>query len=215
MLLSRQQIATMFLSAAALWKENTSRLGDIDSRFGDGDHGVTIGKIAGLFEERVREWRAESVGEFLSGLGGGIMEIGGGSAGPLYGSLIGGLSKPLKDEQSIDGPLLKRMLAASLEEMFELTTARDGDKTMMCALIPAVEAGLAAEDDGTAILAAAAAAAAVGAKRTEERISRFGRARSYGDQTLGTPDAGAVSTALLFEGWYKGIAPEQGLPINA
>ena len=205
MLLDKQQISNMFLTAAALWKENTGRLGDIDARFGDGDHGVTIGKIAALFESRVREWRDEPTGDFIRELGRGIMEIGGGSAGPLYGSLIGGLAEPLADEEYIDGPLLKKMLEGSLAEMFELTTARVGAKTMMCALIPAVEAGLEAQGDAGAVMAAAAAAAAQGAKNTENCVSKFGRARSYGEQTLGTPDAGAVSTALLFEGFQKGI----------
>lgn len=207
MLLNKQQISSMFLATAALWKENTGRLGEIDSRFGDGDHGVTIGKIASLFESRVREWRDEPIGDFIRALGQGIMEIGGGSAGPLYGSLIGGLAEPLTAEENIDGSLLKKMLATSLAEMYELTTARVGAKTMMCALIPAVQAGLAAEDEAGAVLAAAAEAAAQGAQNTESCVSKFGRARSYGEQTLGTPDAGAVSTALLFAGLLKGLTP--------
>ncbi|MDR1124450.1 MAG: DAK2 domain-containing protein [Deltaproteobacteria bacterium] len=208
MLLGKQQISNMFLAAAALWKANTGRLGDIDARFGDGDHGVTIGKIAALFEARVRDWRDEPIGDFIRGLGEAIMEIGGGSAGPLYGSLIGGMAGALADERGIDGPLLKNMLDASLTEMFELTTARVGAKTMMCAMIPAVEAARAAPGDVAAVLAAAAGAAALGAKNTENRIAKFGRARNYGEQTLGTPDAGAVSTALLFEGFLNGIRQE-------
>lgn len=191
----------MFLSAASLWKENLDLLSDIDSRFGDGDHGVTIGKIAGLFESSVKGWKDESLRDFIATLGHSVTEIGGGSAGPLYGTLVGGLAGPLSDEQEIDGPLLKKMLAASLEEMCDLTTARVGAKTMMCALIPAVEAAQSAEDEVTSIVKAAAAAAAQGAESTEQCIAKFGRARSYGDRTLGTRDAGAVSTALLFEGF--------------
>ena len=56
----------------------------------------------------------------------------------------------------------------------------------------------------SAAAAAAAAAAEAGAKASEGFASKFGRARSYGDQTIGTPDAGAVSTSLFFRGLADG-----------
>ena len=152
MLLDKQLLSAMLLSAAGIWRENLDRLSDIDSRFGDGDHGVTIGKIAGLFTARVEAWEDESIKDLLSGLGRDIMEVGGGSAGPLYGSLVGGLAEPLAGQAAIDGPLLKLMLQASLDEMCALTTARVGAKTMMDALIPAVRAALAAPDEVPAAL---------------------------------------------------------------
>lgn len=205
MLLDKARFSAMFLAAAALWRDTITLLSDIDSRFGDGDHGVTIGKIATLFANSVEAWDDASIHDFIATLGDDIMRIGGGSAGPLYGSLIGGLALPLGSEEHVDGPLLKKMLASSLEEMFDLTTARSGAKTMMDALIPAVNAAVAAGDDVGEILAAAAQAAEEGAKATEGMVSKFGRARSYGEQTLGTPDAGAVSTSLLFRGLCNGI----------
>lgn len=205
MLLDKQRLSAMFLRAAAVWQENTALLSDIDSRFGDGDHGVTIGKIANCLRTAVEQWEGQPVGEFLTSLGAAIMAVGGGSAGPLYGTLIGDLAGPLADEAAVDGPLFKKMLAASRDGMFAITKAREGDKTMMDALIPAVHAALAAPDDPAAILAAAAKAAAEGAAATEGYVSRFGRARSYGDKTLGTRDAGACSTALLFRGLHEGF----------
>ncbi|MDL2272637.1 dihydroxyacetone kinase subunit L [Desulfovibrio sp. OttesenSCG-928-I05] len=204
MLLNKAKLSGMFLAAAALWRDNIALLSDIDSRFGDGDHGVTIGKIATLFTSSVEGWGDASLHDFIETLGEDIMSIGGGSAGPLYGSLIGGLAVPLGTEESIDGPMLKKMLAASLEEMFDLTTARAGAKTMMDALIPAVQAAGEAEGDVADILLAAAKAAEEGARATQNMVSKFGRARSYGEQTLGTPDAGAVSTSLLFRGLCNG-----------
>ena len=127
------------------------------------------------------------------------------TAGPLYGTLIGGLAEPLGEEAQIDGALLKKMLAGSLSSMEDITTAKVGDKTMMDALIPAVEAALAAPDEVKAVLDAAALAAADGAKASEGFVSKFGRARSYKEQTIGTPDAGAVSTALFFAGMASAI----------
>ena len=85
MLLSKPEITSMFRGVARLWCANKDRLSEIDSRFGDGDHGVTIGKIAGLITKNLDAWEDDDIEEFLQSLGDDTMEIGGGSAGPLYG----------------------------------------------------------------------------------------------------------------------------------
>lgn len=205
MVLDREAIKKLFLGAAKVWKENADRLSEIDSRFGDGDHGVTIGKIAALMEKEAAAWEDGSIHDFIDGLGMDIMGVNGGSAGPLYGTMVSGLASPLGEETEVDAVILKEMLAGCLSEMEDITTAKVGDKTMMDALIPAVEAAKAAPDEVEAILAAAAKAAQEGAKASEGFVSKFGRARSYKEQTIGTPDAGAVSTALFFAGLAAAI----------
>ena len=205
MLLSKPEIEKMFRRVAEVWHENKDYLSEIDSRFGDGDHGVTIGKIASLIEKKLDSWEDEDIERFLEDLGDSAMEIGGGSAGPLYGTLIGGLSGPLSGTDSIGAATLKEMFAECLSAMEDITTAKVGDKTMMDALIPAVEAAQKADDDCMAILEAAKEAALGGAKESEQYISKFGRARSYKEQTIGTPDAGAVSTSLFFAGLCDGL----------
>ena len=203
--ITKRLFSEMLLSAADLWRANTDVLSDIDSRFGDGDHGVTIKKIANTLSDAVAAWDDASIKEFIETLSGGIMAVGGGSAGPLYGTLVEGLATPLGKEADIDGPLLCKMFQGSLSAMQAITKARAGDKTMMDALIPAVEAATSAGDALQDILAAAAQAAAQGAEATKGYVSKFGRARNYGEQTLGTPDAGAVSTALFFQGLQDGF----------
>ena len=84
-----------------------------------------------------------------------------------------------------------------LEAMEDITTAKVGDKTMMDALIPASEAVAAyTGDSADELFDAAAQAAAQGAEATKQYVSKFGRAKSYGTKTIGTPDAGAVSLVL-------------------
>ena len=190
MLLSKPEIEKMFHKVAEIWQENKDYLSEIDSRFGDGDHGVTIGKIASLIEKKLAAWEDDDIEEFLEDLGDSTMEIGGGSAGPLYGTLIGGLSGPLSGGGAIGEGLLKEMFTECQSAMEDITNAKVGDKTMMDALIPAVAAAEAAEGDCLAILEAAKEAAARGAKESEQYVSKFGRARSYKEQTIGTPDAG-------------------------
>ena len=200
MLLSKPEIEKMFHKVAEIWQENKDYLSEIDSRFGDGDHGVTIGKIASLIEKKLAAWEDDDIEEFLEDLGDSTMEIGGGSAGPLYGTLIGGLSGPLNGGGAIGEGLLKEMFTECQSAMEDITNAKVGDKTMMDALIPAVAAAEAAEGDCLAILEAAKEAAARGAKESEQYVSKFGRAKSYGTKTIGTPDAGAVSMSWFFQG---------------
>lgn len=65
MLLSKAEITKMLRKAAQVWNENKDYLSEIDSRFGDGDHGVAIGKIAGLIEKSLDGWDDDDVETFL------------------------------------------------------------------------------------------------------------------------------------------------------
>ena len=85
-----------------------------------------------------------------------------------------------------------------------MSGAKVGDKTMMDTVIPASEAIAAYSGDSEKeLFSQAAAAAAQGAENSKNFVSKFGRAKSYGAKTLGTPDAGAVSMAKFFEGLAK------------
>ena len=88
--------------------------------------------------------------------------------------------------------------------MEDITNAGVGDKTMMDALIPAVEAAQKAEDDVMAVLRRPRSRPR-GAKESEQYVSKYGRARSYKEKTIGTPDAGAVSTSSFFAGLCDGL----------
>ena len=150
-MIDRGTCKTMLRESARLMLEHAERLSDIDSRFGDGDHGITVTKIAKLVNERIEAWDDASIKDFLDDLGMDVMAVRGGSAGPLYGTLIGGLGAQLgDDENELSADAVRRMFAGCLAEMQDITTAQVGDKTMMDALIPAVKAAqaCAAPDDG-------------------------------------------------------------------
>lgn len=199
--ITKEIFSNMLLKSAEMLLDESDHLSEIDSRFGDGDHGVTIKKIAHTIQAKVTAWETQSCQSFIDDLGYTIMGIGGGSAGPLWGTMICGLALPLpQDAPEIDAALLKRMFASALDEMESISTARVGDKTMMDVLIPAAQAAQDAEGDAQGVLSAAAAAAAQGAKDTENYVAKFGRAKNYKEQTIGTPDAGAVSLNVFFQG---------------
>ena len=201
-MIDRGTCKTMLRESARLMLEHAERLSDIDSRFGDGDHGITVTKIAKLVNERIEAWDDASIKDFLDDLGMDVMAVRGGSAGPLYGTLIGGLGAQLgDDENELSADAVRRMFAGCLAEMQDITTAQVGDKTMMDALVPASEAVASYSGaDEAGLFAAAAQAAAAGAENSKNFVSKFGRAKSYGAQTIGTPDAGAMSMAYFFRG---------------
>ncbi len=204
-MLTKANVKEIMLCVATVWKKEADSLSAIDAKFGDGDHGITIAKIAAMIEQKTGEWADESIYTYFSNLGIAILDVKGGSAGPLYGTLIGGFAEGMDENaQELDALAVKAMFDGSLSEMQLITTAKVGDKTMMDSLIPAVEAARKAQDDIGEIINAAAEGAKAGAKASEGFVSKFGRARSYKEQTIGTPDAGALSTSLLFEGIAQG-----------
>ena len=107
------------------------------------------------------------------------------------------------EEEETDVAGIKAIFAKAFEELDEMSGAKVGDKTMMDALIPATEAIQAWTGDMDGLFEAAARAAEAGAENSKNFVSRFGRAKSYGEKTIGTPDAGAVSMKYFFVGLAK------------
>ena len=118
---------------------------------------------------------------------------------PLWNTWLDGLQEEAPEGEEIDVAGLKAIFAKALEELEDMSGAKVGDKTMMDALIPASEAVAAyTGDSADELFDAAAQAAAQGAEATKQYVSKFGRAKSYGTKTIGTPDAGAVSMSWFF-----------------
>lgn len=197
--MQRAEFLKRLVGAAEAVAKAEKELTEIDSRFGDADHGLTMSKIAAALRGAA-EASGGGIQETLDDAATAVMKINGGSAVPLWFSWLDGLREEAPQGDSVSAEQLKAMFKNALDSIEAATKARLGDKTMMDALIPATEALLAAEGDGAQLLKAAAAAAAQGAENSRGFVSKFGRARSYGEATLGTPDAGAVSMAHFFKG---------------
>lgn len=178
-----------------------AELTEIDSRFGDADHGFTMTKIANTIRDSLEG--ADSIQEMLDNAACAVMGLNGGSAVPLWNTWLDGLQEHSVAADTMSVEQVKEMFQGAYEELFDMSTAKVGDKTMMDALIPATEAIQAWEGDMDGLFEAAAKAAEEGAENSRNFVSRFGRARSYGQQTIGTPDAGAVSMKYFFAGLAK------------
>lgn len=175
-------------------------LTDIDSRFGDADHGLTMNKIAGAISDAVDQSEG-GIQSMLDDAAMAVMTLNGGSAVPLWNTWLDGMQEAAPEGDEIDVAGLQAVFAQALEELSDMSGAKVGDKTMMDTLIPASRAVAAyGGDDENELFAAAAKAAMEGAEATRGFVSKFGRAKSYGEKTLGTPDAGAMSMAYFFQG---------------
>ena len=200
-MITKEQLIGRIKNACTAVVSAEAELTEIDSRFGDADHGFTMTKIANTICDAVDG--AENIQEMLDHAACAVMGINGGSAVPLWNTWLDGLQEHSVAAETMTVEQVKAMFQGAYEELYEISTAKIGDKTMMDALIPATEAIQAWEGDMDGLFEAAAKAAEAGAENSKNFVSRFGRARSYGQQTIGTPDAGAVSMKYFFVGLAK------------
>jgi dihydroxyacetone kinase-like protein len=136
-----------------------------------------------------------------------VLSVDGGASSAILGTFIAGMGDAVMGHES-DCAHLAVSFAAGLRAVEKQTKARPGDKTMMDALVPAVEAFATAANSGESIAHAmenASNAARKGAEATKGMIAKYGRARYLGEKTLGSADAGATSIALLFRGFSAAL----------
>ena len=199
-MMTKTDLAARLRNACAAVIAAEQELTEIDSKFGDADHGLTMSKIARAITEAVDQSEG-GIQAMLDGAATAVMSLNGGSAVPLWNTWLDGMQEAAPEGEEIDVPGLQALFAKALEELNDMSGAQVGDKTMMDALIPASRAIAAyAGSDEDGLFAAAAKAAAEGAENSKNFVSRFGRAKSYGTQTIGTPDAGAMSMSYFFQG---------------
>ena len=195
--MTKEQFAARLKQACASVISAEQELTEIDSKFGDADHGLTMTKIAKAISDAVDQSDG-GIQAMLDDAATAVMSLNGGSAVPLWNTWLDGMQEAAPEGDEIDVPGLQAVFAQALEELNDMSGAKVGDKTMMDALIPASEA--VASYSGADEAGLFAAAAQAGAENSKNFVSKFGRAKSYGAQTIGTPDAGAMSMAYFFRG---------------
>ncbi|NQX33626.1 dihydroxyacetone kinase subunit DhaL [Herbiconiux sp. VKM Ac-2851] len=186
----------------------------LDREIGDGDHGenldrgftAVIAKLDTLADDAVP-------GDALKLVATTLISTVGGASGPLLGTAyLKGAAAVGKDEQ-LDGAAVVAFLTAARDGVVLRGKAESGDKTMIDAWTPAVDAAAAAEADGRSpaeILAAAADAAEKGAEATEPLVARKGRASYLGERAIGHRDPGAQSSSLILRAAADAAAGSTG-----
>ena len=204
--IGKNEIVAMIGGAVAQINENHQLLSKLDSATGDGDHGTTMLRSMKAVSDTIDADSDAAIKDLLYNIGWAIMSADGGSTGPLLGSFFMGMSESVSDTD-MDAGAVAAMISSGIAKMHKQSRAQIGDKTMMDAMLPAMEALNNADESGsiTDALAAAAKAAADGAEATKEMKAKFGRARNLGDRVLGHRDPGSVSISLIFKGFCEGL----------
>ncbi|MFC7885567.1 dihydroxyacetone kinase subunit DhaL [Streptomyces sp. NPDC057376] len=178
-------------AAATLVDREAERLTALDSPIGDADHGSNLQRGFTAVAATLEKEAPGTPGAVLTVAGRQLISTVGGASGPLYGTLLRRSGKALGDGAEVSPAQLAEALRAGVDAVRTLGGAQPGDKTMIDALVPAVDA----LGDS---FAAARAAAQEGAEATTPLQARKGRASYLGERSIGHQDPGATSAALLF-----------------
>jgi dihydroxyacetone kinase-like protein len=186
--------------------ENEQYFSELDGVVGDGDFGYSIARG---FEKVLQEWDNMDhslPGNFLKKVSSAIVGAVGGVSGTIWGTAFLRAGMTLGTKTEITRPDVIAMFRSAIEGMKKRGNSDLGDKTLLDALIPAVDAlekGFNEGKETTVALDEAAAVARASAEATRPMIAKRGRAAYTGERSIGTLDAGAVAMAVLFEAVSK------------
>jgi dihydroxyacetone kinase-like protein len=182
--------------------ERREELTRLDTAIGDADHGTNMYRGMRAAVERVDGLDGDDISAALKGVGMALVSKVGGAAGPLYGTMFLQMANAAGDGSELDLAGWTEMLEAGLKGVQMRGKAEPGDKTMVDALAPAVEALQRAQEDGAELPAAlerSAEAAREGMEKTVPMVARKGRASYLGERSAGHQDPGATSSYLLLQ----------------
>ena len=200
--LNAEDTRNMLLYIADKIIANKPYLTEIDSAIGDGDHGIGMaGGMQKAKKKLIKMAGEENAYRFFETAGQAMMMSMGGASGVIFGSLYMAGAKGMDPKSVITSKNIADMEKKSLETIQERGGAQVGDKTMVDALSPAVDALVANADKGLLeMLKAAEASAKQGVEDTKKYVAKFGRAKSLLERAIGHQDAGATSVYLILQG---------------
>jgi dihydroxyacetone kinase-like protein len=204
--LTSEQTRELLVKGLRFLEERTSYLNELDRALGDGDHGTTIARGVKSAVHDLESAVPLNANEVFVIAGKAMMKSMGGASGVLYGVFFRG-AQEVPATMRLDCRTLREFLNFGLKNLQLKTKAQAGDKTMLDALLPALDALQQANTDSLAeTLQSAAAAAELGAQATVGMVPRFGRAKALGERALAGRDPGATSMAFLFRGLAEAAA---------
>jgi phosphoenolpyruvate---glycerone phosphotransferase subunit DhaL len=193
-------VTSWMREASAAVAADADHLTQLDSAIGDADHGANMRRGMAAVLAKLDATPDAEPAALLKSVGMTLVSTVGGASGPLYGTLFLRMATAAGDRGELDAAGFAAALRAGLDGVVARGKAAPGDKTMLDALVPAVDALDAALSDGAGLrdaLRAAAEAADDGSDATVPLVARKGRASYLGERSAGHRDPGATSTALL------------------
>jgi len=193
---------------AAVIESERQELVRLDTAIGDGDHGTNLDRGMRKVVERLETDAGSDIGATLKAVGMALVSSVGGAAGPLYGTLFMQMGSASAGQDQLDLEGWARALETGVKGVQARGKAEPGDKTMLDALLPAVEVlrGGDAGEDLPSALRRSAEAAEEGMKATIPLEARKGRASYLGPRSVGHQDPGATSSYLLLRSAADAVA---------
>ncbi|MCI6040373.1 MAG: dihydroxyacetone kinase subunit L [Clostridiales bacterium] len=209
--LNIQQTKEMLLAAADAIISSVPLLTEVDRVIGDGDHGVGIGGGMEKAKEALEKMdQPADINSLYKNMGMAMINSMGGASGVIFGTMFLGGVKGLPAKTELDCATMAQMSRKSVDAIKQRGQAQVGDKTMVDAYEPAVQAMESyTGNDLAEMLSAAAEAAEKGVESTKNFIAKFGRARYLGERALGHQDAGATSVSIIISAmrdYVKGLS---------
>lgn len=180
--------------------ENRAELSRLDTAIGDGDHGTNMDRGMRKVVEKLDALESDDIGVVLKTVGMALVSSVGGAAGPLYGTLFLQMASASGASEELDLAGWNTALESGVSGLQARGKAQAKDKTMVDALLPALEALKTAASEGAGLgdaLTRSADAAEQGMKATIPLEARKGRASYLGERSVGHQDPGATTVALL------------------
>lgn len=208
MTVTKDQVVRWLENTATVLNENRDYLTQLDSAIGDADHGSNMDRGFKKVMEKLPTVTDKDIGNIMKTVGMTLISSVGGASGPLYGTFYmrAGMAADAKEE--LNNEDLVALLQGGVDGIQQRGRAQLGDKTMIDAWLPAMEALKAAVAEGkgsTESLQAAVAGAEQGMKDTIPLQARKGRASYLGERSIGHQDPGATSSYLILNAFLDAV----------
>ncbi len=201
-MVTRDQIVEWLKLVARVLEENKDYLTQLDAAIGDADHGINMDRGFKKVMSQLPGVQDKDIGSILKTTGMALISSVGGAGGPLYGTLFMRAGMAVANKYELTDEDLVHMWEAAVDGVIQRGRAQPGDKTMVDALLPAVEAMKKALEEGAdtvEILRRGVAAAEEGMKATIPMQAKKGRASYLGERSIGHQDPGATSSYLILK----------------
>ncbi|RKF20488.1 dihydroxyacetone kinase subunit L [Alginatibacterium sediminis] len=175
-------------------------LTEADLVIGDGDHGIGMERGFLAVIEMLEKEQLASVDKVFIKVGSTMMASMGGASGAIFGSFFRAGGKALKGTSDFDAKSLPVLIEAGLQSVMDRGGASPGDKTMIDAADMALQMSKTTSNESLeSALSKVAEAAKQGVEATKSMIATTGKAKTLGERSLGHPDPGAITTAIIFK----------------
>jgi dihydroxyacetone kinase-like protein len=204
--LSAEAVLQWLQNCAATYEQHKDELTELDAAIGDADHGANMARGFSAVRSKLADFKGKDIGTVFKGVAMTLISTVGGASGPLYGTFFLMASAGANGKTSLTHDELAAVFGAGLQGLKNRGKASVGEKTMVDALEPAIDAlKNIGEDSVSAAVDRAVAAAHRGADSTVPLVAKKGRASYLGERSAGHMDPGAASTVLLFEALQQAI----------